>query len=253
MRFEGTALSSGFFDDDAQRVARRLLGKVLCHRLDGMWLAALIVETEAYYRREKASHASLGYTEKRKALFMAPGTIYMYYARGGDSFNVSCRGAGNAVLIKAGVPYPGAAHGERPHGERMLARMMELNPLPSGRPRPPERLCAGQTLLCRALGLRVPEWDQGAFSAERLQLLDVGYRPGRAIRTARLGIPPGRDGHLPYRYIDEGHAASSTRNPLRRGKALPPGVEMLAPRPSATGRQKGRQKGGNRGGSGARK
>ncbi len=226
MKIEGTALSSGFFADDAQRVARRLLGKVLCHRLDGMWLAALIVETEAYYRREKASHASLGYTEKRKALFMAPGTIYMYYARGGDSFNVSCRGAGNAVLFKAAIPYLGASG-----TDAMLDRMRRLNALPSGRPRALERLCAGQTLLCRALGLRVPEWDGRGFCTERLLLLDLGYRPRRVIRTARLGIPPGRDGHLPYRYIDYDHAASSTKNPLNRGKPLPPAVEILTQRP----------------------
>ena len=29
----------------------------------------------------------------------------MYYARGGDSFNISCAGEGNAVLLKAGIPY----------------------------------------------------------------------------------------------------------------------------------------------------
>ena len=32
---------------------------------------------------------------------MPPGTIYIYYARGGDSLNVSCGGDGNAVLIKS--------------------------------------------------------------------------------------------------------------------------------------------------------
>ena len=98
-------LPDSFYDRDAQVVARELLGKVIRHHCQGLWLSAMIVETEAYYLREKGSHASLGFTEKRKALFMAPATIYMYYARGGDSLNVSCRGAGNAVLIKAGCPY----------------------------------------------------------------------------------------------------------------------------------------------------
>ncbi|WVM94031.1 DNA-3-methyladenine glycosylase [Halopseudomonas pachastrellae] len=55
-------------------------GKVIRRRLNGQWLAARIIETEAYLLEERGSHASLGYTEARRALFMAPGTIYMYYA-----------------------------------------------------------------------------------------------------------------------------------------------------------------------------
>ena len=98
-------LTNSFFQRDACQVARDLLGKILCHHHAGTWLKAQIIETEAYYLHDKASHASLGYTEKRKALFMPPGTIYMYFARGRDSFNISCQGDGNAVLIKSAYPY----------------------------------------------------------------------------------------------------------------------------------------------------
>ena len=38
-----------FFDRDTCEVARDLLGKVLRHHLDGQWLAAQLIETEAYY------------------------------------------------------------------------------------------------------------------------------------------------------------------------------------------------------------
>ena len=98
-------LSGDFFNREAATTAKALLGKFLCVRHDNVWLCARIIEAEAYFQNEKGSHASLGYTDKRKALFMSPGTIYMYYARGGDSLNVSCRGKGNAVLIKSGYPY----------------------------------------------------------------------------------------------------------------------------------------------------
>lgn len=223
VHLQGHPLPRSFFDADAQALAKRLLGKVICHLVDGLWLAASIVETEAYYRREKASHASLGFTEKREALFMPPGTIYMYYARGGDSFNLSCRGEGNAVLIKAGLPYLQARD-----GRKMLERMRCLNPLPSGRLRTPERLCAGQTLLCRSLGLRVPDWDKRQFDQDRLQLRDVESNPTQVLRTTRLGIPEGRDGHLPYRFVDMRHVRSSTRNPLGRGGALPPQASIIS-------------------------
>ena len=89
------------FNQDAQVLAQALLGKVIRIKHDELWLAARIIETEAYFLADKASHASLGYTEKRKALFMPAGTIYMYYARGRDSLNSSAQGEGNAVLIKS--------------------------------------------------------------------------------------------------------------------------------------------------------
>src|SRR5690606_15295785 len=42
-------LDDAFFDRDAQLVARELLGTVIRHCVDGLWLSARIIETEAYY------------------------------------------------------------------------------------------------------------------------------------------------------------------------------------------------------------
>ena len=70
-----------FFHQEPQALAIALLGKVLRRKVQWqgktLWLSARIIETEAYYRDEKASHSSLGFTAKRKAMFMTPGTIYM--------------------------------------------------------------------------------------------------------------------------------------------------------------------------------
>lgn len=218
-------LTAAFFDRDAQAVARDLLGKVLRRRVGRLWLAAQIVEAEAYYRREKGSHASLGRTASREPLFMPPGTIYMYYARGGHSLNVSCRGAGNAVLVKAARPYVDARS-----GEASLAWMRAANPGARG-PRPDARLCAGQTLLCRALALRVPEWTGRTFDPTRFYVEDVGYRPEAIVQARRLGIPAGRDEHLPYRFLDAGALASVTSNPLaRRGAQEGLDYRVLRPR-----------------------
>ena len=109
---------NSFFKRDPQEVAPDLLGLVLRHHVDERWLESRIIETEAYLLEEKGSHASLGETPSRKALFMEAGTIYMYYARGGDSFNFSCSGPGNAVLIKAGIP-----HSPESMGSEMLKAM----------------------------------------------------------------------------------------------------------------------------------
>lgn len=207
-------LSQHDFNCDAARLAHKLLGKVIRHRYQGHWLAARIIETEAYYLHDRASHASLGYTEKRRALFMPAGTIYMYYARGKDSLNISAQGEGNAVLIKSAVYY----HDPLCDADA-LQIMQQLNPASSGGLRPLDKLCSGQTLLCRALGIRLSDWDQQQFRQNDFYIDDVGYRPASIIQTSRLGIPAGRDEDLPLRFIDEAEASCCTKNPLRQRQA----------------------------------
>ncbi|GFM87089.1 putative 3-methyladenine DNA glycosylase [Pseudomonas cichorii] len=207
------ALADSFFHRDAQVLARDLLGKVIRHKVGELWLAARIIETEAYYCAEKGSHASLGYTEKRKALFLDGGHIYMYYARGGDSLNFSAEGPGNAVLIKSGFAWV-----DELSDANALAQMQLNNPDASGAFRAPERLCAGQTLLCKAMGLKVPVWDARRFDPQKLLVEDIGQTPKLIVQTTRLGIPHGRDEHLMYRFVDAEYARFCTRNPLRRGQ-----------------------------------
>ena len=221
---QGRALPARFFDRDARLVARELLGKVIRHKVAEHWLSARIIETEAYYLSEKGSHASLGYTHKRRALFMDGGHIYMYYARGGDSLNFSAQGPGNAVLIKSAYPWQDGRS-----GADSLAQMQVNNPDTRGAPRSLERLCAGQTLLCKALGLNVPDWDAQPFDEQRLFVEDIGEQPQQIVQCARLGIPHGRDEHLPYRFVDAAFARHCTRNPLRRGQRAGQDFHLLTP------------------------
>lgn len=199
-------LGRSFFDQDAVRLAKIVLGKVLCVRYQHLWLCAQVIETEAYYIHEKASHASLGFTQKRKALFMEPGTIYMYYSRGGDSLNISAKGKGNAVLIKSAIPYSNADN-----YPEMIKMMQELNPLPNNRRRVPLKLCSGQVLLCRALNLKVKHWDQKQFDVEHFFIQDIGYSPEKIVQRTRLGIRKDRDAHLPYRFIDSRYLKYCTK------------------------------------------
>ena len=209
-------IDASFYDCDALTLARRLLGKVLRRRWEGRWLAARIIETEAYTLLDKGSHASLGFTHARRALFMGGGTLYMYYARGGDSLNIGATGEGNAVLIKSAYPWLDAQS-----GPEALALMQALNPDAVGRPRSAEKLCAGQTLLCRALALKVPDWNAGRFDPTQFYLDDVGAVLPQLIQTTRMGISADRDAHLPWRFVDPAYARYCTRNPLRRGQVSP--------------------------------
>lgn len=204
-------LNNSFFDRDAKETAIALLGKVIRKNHNGVILSAMIIETECYYLDDRGSHASLGYTEKRKALFMPAGTIYMYYARGNDSLNISCKGEGNAVLIKGALPYTDSVS-----GQDSLNLMHRLNPAQSGGRRPDRKLCSGQTLLCKSLGLKLPEWDTKNFAEGEFWFEDVGYTPEKIIQTTRLGIPKGRDEHLQYRFVDMANADAATSNPLTK-------------------------------------
>lgn len=205
-------LAASFFDRCTQAVAKDLLGKILRIRHNQGWLAARIIETEAYEMSDKGSHAALGYTEKRKALFMPPGTVYMYYARGGDSLNFSTKGEGNAVLIKSAFPYQ-----DDITSPNMIKIMQQQNKIKnSNKIRAPEKLCAGQTLLCQALGLKVPQWDQQQCDPDKFFIEDVGIIPKKVIQTTRLGIPEHRDPHLMYRFIDYEFAKHCTQNPLSK-------------------------------------
>lgn len=204
-------LPSRFFQRDSRELAVHLLGKVIRHYHQGRWLSARIIETEAYQREEKGSHASLGLTPSRRALFMPAGTLYMYYARGGDSLNISSAGEGDGVLIKSGYPVV-----DEISGPESLALMRQLNPAANGQLRETARLCNGQTLLCRSLHLKVPEWNTQQLDPQRLTVDDDDYRPEQIIQAPRLGIPLGRDEHLPYRFVDAAYARFCTRNPLGR-------------------------------------
>lgn len=197
-------LPDAFFRQLPHRLAVALLGKVLFRRVSDVWLACQIVETEAYFIDEKASHSSLGRTPSREAMFMPAGTLYLYYSRGKPTLNISAEGEGNAVLVKAGIPW-------RPTPEAL--RLMEAA---LDRPKPLEKLCAGQTLLARALYLKVEQWRGRPFDPDQFFLADVGYQPRQVVQTTRLGIAPHRDAHLPYRFVDAAYLKSATRNPVTR-------------------------------------
>ncbi len=68
-------------------------------------------------------------------------------------FIVVFSGEGNACLVKSAVPYTEDLSIEQ--SVRMLSAMHKLNPSAKGTQRDDSRLCAGQTLVCSALGLKV--------------------------------------------------------------------------------------------------
>jgi DNA-3-methyladenine glycosylase len=111
------------------------------------------------------------------------------------------------VLIKSAFPYI-----DRRSPQSTIRIMQSLH----AQQRPLEKLCSGQTLLCTALDLHVPEWNAGTFDRRQFYIEDSVERPTKIIQARRLGIPAGRDEHLMYRFIDYDFARYCTANPLRK-------------------------------------
>lgn len=99
-----------YFDKACEELAKSLLGKIFVRKLGREILKGKIVETECYLGGiDKASHSYNGrITERNRPMYMKPGTTYVYLTYGMYyCFNISSRGDGAAVLLRALEPITG--------------------------------------------------------------------------------------------------------------------------------------------------
>ena len=76
-------LNRKFFNRSTVIVAKELLGKYLCRRLNGKTIRSKITEVEAYCGpKDRANHASKGVTPRTKIMFGPPGYAYIYMIYG---------------------------------------------------------------------------------------------------------------------------------------------------------------------------
>src|SRR5215831_10178521 len=104
-------LPRSFFARDPRRVAREILGKVLVRQDEKQYLAARIVEVEAYLGEEDpAAHSAVGKTARNAVLFGPPGHAYVYFIYGNHyCLNVSSLpdGTPGGILFRALEPLEG--------------------------------------------------------------------------------------------------------------------------------------------------
>ncbi|XP_053220567.1 DNA-3-methyladenine glycosylase isoform X1 [Podarcis raffonei] len=252
-------LGAAFFDQPCVRLARALLGQILVRRLpDGRALRGRIVETEAYLGGEDtASHSRGGrQTARNMAMFMAPGTLYVYQIYGiYFCMNISSRGQVPSPrrpsawfpvtsLLAGRKPPEGPwswtsvsrqndGGGDAPSGEGAAVLLRSLEPLQGleamrelrlaqrkGAPRPlkDRHLCNGPSKLCQALAVD-KTFDQQDLACHPAVWLEPGLGAPReedVISAPRIGIS-GEWAQQPLRFYVWGNPCVSVTNKAAEG------------------------------------
>jgi len=202
-----TALPREFYDRDPRRVCRELLGKVLVRHEPRKYLAARIVEVEAYFgKSDGAAHSFAGCTARNAVLFGPPGYAYVYFIYGNHyCLNVSCLpdGVAGGILFRAVEPLAG------------IEAMAEARGLTLNGERDMRNLTSGPGRLAEAFGI-TRERDNGKdlTSADSdLFIADDGYRVKKVLTTPRIGISKAAE--RPWRYVIAGNPFVSGPRNLR--------------------------------------
>lgn len=243
-KLRGELLKRAFFEAPPERVARRLLGKVLARRTRAGWLAGRIVEVEAYlgpHRQpaDPAAHTHRGPTPRNQVLFGPAGHAYVYSIYGlYFCMNVSCEREGRAggVLIRALEPVAGLEQMARNRGLRGFPPFSQKARKGWGTGQGPgcepgRELTSGPGRLCQALGI-TRSADNGLDLLDpnsSLQLRDGGTRAGRVLVTARIGIRHAVE--LPLRFVLAGNGCVSGPKSLGRAYNFPHSHSVPEPEP----------------------
>eukprot|EP00058_Branchiostoma_floridae_P021615 XP_002607105.1 hypothetical protein BRAFLDRAFT_68101 [Branchiostoma floridae] len=203
----GSGVNSGRRKCKVLQVAKDLLGGVPEH----VWaVSGMIVETEAYCGKDdKASHSSGSKkTERNAAMFMKPGTAYVYIIYGMyHCFNISSQGEGAAVLIRAVQPLTGVEQMKVQRGKRRGDKGAGLKI---------EQLGNGPSKLCQALHI-----DKNTVNQQDLTTCPfVWLEPGEdvtdsdIIHSTRIGIDSTGEewAKKPWRFYIRGNRSVSVRD-----------------------------------------
>ena len=176
-RTKSVRLGQEFFNQQCKDLAIALLGTLLVRKVDGDLVSGRIVETEAYLGViDRAAHSYGGKrTSRNEAMYMKPGTCYVYSVYGvHNCVNVSSSGEGAAVLIRALEPIDG------------IEKMKELRGKFAGKEC---HLCKGPGNLCKALNISKDQNKQDLVTSNEIwvELYD-DVSEQQVTSSSRIGI-----------------------------------------------------------------
>lgn len=172
----GRPVRRDFFERKTDEVACELIGKILVKKERKGFLAARIVETEAYFGSEDpASHAYRGATKRSQVMFEKAGTIYVYFCYGmHHMFNIVTEreGVPGAVLVRAAEPIAGVG---------LMAERRKTANLYS--------LLSGPGRLTRAYDITLRHNRSVLDPEGEIFLIEDDYKPVRILSGPRIGVP----------------------------------------------------------------
>lgn len=172
-------LSKEFYQRDTKKVARELIGKVLCHKIGGRILSGIITETEAYLGlKDSACHTYGGRrTDRNASMYLEGGHSYVYFIYGiHHCFNVVTRDETKpeAVLIRAIEPLAGIDE---------MRKRRKLAPA-----KPNRDIGSGPGKICQALGIDRADDGVSLLGAEIWIEEPVSSEKFRILSGPRVGI-----------------------------------------------------------------
>lgn len=151
-----------FFQGNAEVVAQKLLGKIICRKIGKKVIKAIITETEAYLgERDLASHARFGKTKRNSVMYGPAGHWYVYFVYGMHwLLNVVTGPGGNpaAVLFRAAI---------------MPARNLSVK---------------GPAVLTKKFKIDGKLNGRGASKRTGLWMEDWGIKAKKIVRSKRIGV-----------------------------------------------------------------
>ena len=183
---------SFFEEEDVVELAKKLLGKRIVTKIEGVITSGIITETEAYAGvDDRASHAYGGrFTERTKTMYEAGGVSYVYLCYGIHhlfNFVTNKKGVPHAVLLRAIQPEKGI--------KWMLFRR--------GKKKVDKTLCSGPGTVSQALGITT-KMNGELLPGKKIWVEETGIivKPEDIIAGPRIGVDyAGKDAKLPYRFI----------------------------------------------------
>lgn len=182
---------SFFEHEDVVELAKKLLGKRIVTKIDGVITSGIITETEAYAGvDDRASHAYGGrHTARTKTMYEQGGVSYVYLCYGIHhlfNFVTNVKGVPHAILLRAIEPEKGIEH--------MLKRR--------GKKKVDKTLCGGPGTVSQALGITTA-LNGTVLSGKTIWVEETGIivKPEDVLAGPRIGVDyAGKDAKLPYRF-----------------------------------------------------
>lgn len=181
-----------FEEEDVVELAKKLLGKRIVTKIEGVITSGIITEVEAYAGvNDRASHAYGGrLTDRTKTMYESGGVSYVYLCYGIHhlfNFVTNKKGVPHAILLRSIKPEKGI--------KWMLFRRNKT--------KVDKTLCGGPGTVSQALGITT-KMNGTLLDGKKIWVEDAGkvVNPKDIIAGPRIGVDyAGEDAKLPYRFV----------------------------------------------------